>query len=94
MVTDRPGVTNGPYTVAPGHLQVETGVRRKEAEQGNIAWLTAVRRARPYVTWKFAATLDGRSAAADRRRISGVRMSQKPHASSRSIEMVSLPPMV
>jgi hypothetical protein len=26
MVTDRPGVTNGPYTVAPGHLQVETGV--------------------------------------------------------------------
>jgi hypothetical protein len=26
MVTDRPGVTNGPYTVDPGHLQVETGV--------------------------------------------------------------------
>lgn len=26
MVTDRPGVTNGPYTVAPGHLQIETGV--------------------------------------------------------------------
>jgi len=46
-------------------VQVETGVRRKEAEQGNIAWLTAVRRGRPYVTWKFAATLDGRSAAAD-----------------------------
>lgn len=26
MVTDRPGVTNGPFTVAPGHVQVETGV--------------------------------------------------------------------
>jgi hypothetical protein len=26
MVTDRPGQTNGPYTVAPGHLQIETGV--------------------------------------------------------------------
>jgi diaminohydroxyphosphoribosylaminopyrimidine deaminase/5-amino-6-(5-phosphoribosylamino)uracil reductase len=44
---------------------VETGVRRAEAEAGNVAWLTAVRRNRPYVTWKFAATLDGRSAAAD-----------------------------
>ena len=26
MVTDRPGQTNGPYTVAPGHLQIETGL--------------------------------------------------------------------
>ncbi|MCA1712988.1 MAG: bifunctional diaminohydroxyphosphoribosylaminopyrimidine deaminase/5-amino-6-(5-phosphoribosylamino)uracil reductase RibD [Actinobacteria bacterium] len=28
-------------------------------------WLHAQRRGRPYVTWKYAATLDGRSAAAD-----------------------------
>ncbi|HEX2903117.1 MAG TPA: bifunctional diaminohydroxyphosphoribosylaminopyrimidine deaminase/5-amino-6-(5-phosphoribosylamino)uracil reductase RibD [Jatrophihabitans sp.] len=28
-------------------------------------WLHAVAHARPYVTWKFAATLDGRAAAAD-----------------------------
>jgi diaminohydroxyphosphoribosylaminopyrimidine deaminase/5-amino-6-(5-phosphoribosylamino)uracil reductase len=28
-------------------------------------WLTAVSRGTPYVIWKFAATLDGRSAAAD-----------------------------
>lgn len=28
-------------------------------------WLHAVVQARPYVTWKFAATLDGRAAAAD-----------------------------
>jgi hypothetical protein len=26
MVTDRPGQTNGPFTVAPGHLQIETGI--------------------------------------------------------------------
>jgi hypothetical protein len=26
MVTDRPGQTNGPFAVAPGHLQIETGV--------------------------------------------------------------------
>jgi diaminohydroxyphosphoribosylaminopyrimidine deaminase/5-amino-6-(5-phosphoribosylamino)uracil reductase len=29
------------------------------------AWLGAQRLGRPYVTWKYAATLDGRSAAAD-----------------------------
>jgi hypothetical protein len=26
MVTDRPGQTNGPFTVASGHLQIETGL--------------------------------------------------------------------
>ncbi|QOR72550.1 bifunctional diaminohydroxyphosphoribosylaminopyrimidine deaminase/5-amino-6-(5-phosphoribosylamino)uracil reductase RibD [Ruania alkalisoli] len=31
----------------------------------NEPWLTAQRTSRPHVTWKFAATLDGRSAAAD-----------------------------
>jgi len=60
-----PVAAGGATTLRAAGVQVETGVRRKEAEQGNIAWLTAVRRGRPYVTWKFAATLDGRSAAAD-----------------------------
>src|SRR5699024_7035544 len=35
------------------------------AAQMNTAWLTSVHLRRPHVTWKFAATLDGRSAAAD-----------------------------
>jgi diaminohydroxyphosphoribosylaminopyrimidine deaminase/5-amino-6-(5-phosphoribosylamino)uracil reductase len=60
-----PVAAGGAATLRSAGVQVETGVRRREAEQGNIAWLTAVRRVRPYVTWKFAATLDGRSAAAD-----------------------------
>jgi diaminohydroxyphosphoribosylaminopyrimidine deaminase/5-amino-6-(5-phosphoribosylamino)uracil reductase len=60
-----PVAAGGATTLRAAGVQVETGVRRKEAEQGNVAWLTAVRRSRPYVTWKFAATLDGRSAAAD-----------------------------
>ena len=60
-----PVAAGGAHALRGAGVQVETGVRRQEAEQGNIAWLTAVRRGRPYVTWKFAATLDGRSAAAD-----------------------------
>ncbi len=36
-----------------------------DAERVNERWLTAVRTGRPHTTWKYAATLDGRSAAAD-----------------------------
>ncbi|MFC6093143.1 bifunctional diaminohydroxyphosphoribosylaminopyrimidine deaminase/5-amino-6-(5-phosphoribosylamino)uracil reductase RibD [Saccharothrix lopnurensis] len=46
-------------------VRVLGGVLRAEAERGNEMWLTAVRTGRPFVTWKFAGTLDGRSAAAD-----------------------------
>nr|WP_204039953.1 bifunctional diaminohydroxyphosphoribosylaminopyrimidine deaminase/5-amino-6-(5-phosphoribosylamino)uracil reductase RibD [Acrocarpospora phusangensis] len=46
-------------------VRVETGVLAEEAGDGNAAWLTWTRLGRPYVTWKFAATLDGRSAAED-----------------------------
>jgi diaminohydroxyphosphoribosylaminopyrimidine deaminase/5-amino-6-(5-phosphoribosylamino)uracil reductase len=46
-------------------VEVSSGLCVAEAEAGNIAWLTAARRGWPYVIWKFAATLDGRSAAAD-----------------------------
>jgi diaminohydroxyphosphoribosylaminopyrimidine deaminase/5-amino-6-(5-phosphoribosylamino)uracil reductase len=60
-----PVASGGAQTLRSAGIQVETGVRRAEAEAGNIAWLTAVRRGRPYLIWKFAATLDGRSAAAD-----------------------------
>jgi diaminohydroxyphosphoribosylaminopyrimidine deaminase / 5-amino-6-(5-phosphoribosylamino)uracil reductase len=46
-------------------VEVEVGVRADEAAEAMVGWLTAVRRERPYVIWKYAATLDGRSAAAD-----------------------------
>ena len=46
-------------------VDVELGVEQATAEAVNRVWLTAVRRGRPYVTWKLAATLDGRVAAAD-----------------------------
>ncbi|MFI6531267.1 bifunctional diaminohydroxyphosphoribosylaminopyrimidine deaminase/5-amino-6-(5-phosphoribosylamino)uracil reductase RibD [Nonomuraea sp. NPDC050547] len=46
-------------------VEVAHGLLGEEAERVNAAWLTSVRLGRPHVTWKFAATLDGRSAAAD-----------------------------
>ena len=47
-------------------VEVVLGVQREAAEEGALAaWLTGVRRRRPYVIWKVAATLDGRVAAAD-----------------------------
>jgi diaminohydroxyphosphoribosylaminopyrimidine deaminase / 5-amino-6-(5-phosphoribosylamino)uracil reductase len=46
-------------------VEVITGVRAAHAAFGLRFWLSAVRRGRPYVIWKYAATLDGRSAAAD-----------------------------
>jgi diaminohydroxyphosphoribosylaminopyrimidine deaminase/5-amino-6-(5-phosphoribosylamino)uracil reductase len=47
-------------------VDVETGVLADEAARGPLeAWLTSRRTGRPFVTWKVASTLDGRSAAAD-----------------------------
>jgi diaminohydroxyphosphoribosylaminopyrimidine deaminase/5-amino-6-(5-phosphoribosylamino)uracil reductase len=46
-------------------VDVEGGVLEPEASRHLMPWLTAVRRRRPHVTWKYAATLDGRTAAAD-----------------------------
>jgi diaminohydroxyphosphoribosylaminopyrimidine deaminase / 5-amino-6-(5-phosphoribosylamino)uracil reductase len=60
-----PRAAGGEQTLRSAGLDVELGVREAEVEAGNIAWLTAVRRGRPYLIWKYAATLDGRSAAAD-----------------------------
>jgi len=47
-------------------IDVEGGLLADEAEAGNARWLTAARRGRPEIVWKYAATLDGRVAAADR----------------------------
>ena len=46
-------------------VEVERGLLEPEARAVNRAWTFAVEHGRPFVTWKFATTLDGRSAAAD-----------------------------
>ncbi len=46
-------------------VRVDGGCRAAEATELNRAWSVAVAAGRPHVTWKYAATLDGYSAAAD-----------------------------
>ncbi|MFF5336014.1 bifunctional diaminohydroxyphosphoribosylaminopyrimidine deaminase/5-amino-6-(5-phosphoribosylamino)uracil reductase RibD [Streptomyces sp. NPDC013181] len=60
-----PQATGGADTLRAAGVRVEAGVLAAEAEAGNAAWLTSVRQGRPHLTWKYAATLDGRVAAAD-----------------------------
>ncbi|MBO4164650.1 bifunctional diaminohydroxyphosphoribosylaminopyrimidine deaminase/5-amino-6-(5-phosphoribosylamino)uracil reductase RibD [Micromonospora antibiotica] len=60
-----PVASGGAATLRAAGVRVEFGVRADEAEAGNVAWLTSMRRGWPYLIWKYAATLDGRSAAVD-----------------------------
>ena len=46
-------------------IDVETGLLADEAEANIRPWLTAMRRGTPFVTVKWASSLDGRAAAAD-----------------------------
>ena len=55
----------GAAVLRSGGIEVEGGVGTAAAERVNERWLVAQRLGRPYVVWKFAATLDGRVAAAD-----------------------------
>lgn len=64
-VADPTAAGGGARRLAEAGVAVEPGLMAAEAERGNAEWLTYARRGRPHVTWKFAATLDGRSAAAD-----------------------------
>lgn len=65
MDDPNPVASGGAARLAQAGIEVESGLLAEQAEQLNRAWLFALRRERPLVTWKFAATLDGRSAAAD-----------------------------
>lgn len=60
-----PAAGGGAATLRAAGLSVEVGVEADACERVNEPWLTAVRRGRPFVTWKVATSLDGRVAAAD-----------------------------
>src|SRR4051794_2528091 len=46
-------------TLRAAGVDVESGVRAAEGAHLLRYWLTSVRRGRPYLIWKYAATLDG-----------------------------------
>lgn len=60
-----PIATGGAKTLREAGIEVEMGLLERESRALNRAWTFALEHDRPFVTWKFATTLDGRSAAAD-----------------------------
>jgi len=60
-----PAAAGGAETLRAAGVQVESGLLTVESGLLNKVWTFAVEHGRPFVTWKFATTLDGRSAAAD-----------------------------
>jgi diaminohydroxyphosphoribosylaminopyrimidine deaminase/5-amino-6-(5-phosphoribosylamino)uracil reductase len=60
-----PAARGGADTLRGAGVDVEGGLLADAARELNRAWTFAQLTGRPYVTWKLATTLDGRSAAAD-----------------------------
>ena len=60
-----PVAAGGAETLRAAGVEVVGGLLAEEARAVNRVWTFAVEHGRPFVTWKFATTLDGRSAAAD-----------------------------
>jgi diaminohydroxyphosphoribosylaminopyrimidine deaminase / 5-amino-6-(5-phosphoribosylamino)uracil reductase len=60
-----PVAAGGAQALQEAGVQVDMGLLEREARRLNRAWTFALEHGRPFVTWKFATTLDGRSAATD-----------------------------
>ena len=60
-----PRAAGGTAVLTAHGVDVEVGLLGEQARALNERWSVAVGRGRPWVTWKWASTLDGRSAAAD-----------------------------
>lgn len=57
---------NGAKTLEDAGVEVIQGVLEEEADGQSVVWLTAMKKQRPYITLKWAQTLDGRTAASDK----------------------------
>lgn len=61
-----PAAAGGARSLAEAGVQVSSGLLAAEVAAGPLrSWLHFARTGRPHVTWKYAASLDGRSAAED-----------------------------
>ena len=72
-------------------ISVTAGLRAPEVEAGPLrAWLHKQRTGRPHITWKYAASLDGRSAAEDgtSQWITGPQARARVHAQRAQIDAI------
>jgi diaminohydroxyphosphoribosylaminopyrimidine deaminase / 5-amino-6-(5-phosphoribosylamino)uracil reductase len=60
-----PVAAGGAHALLARGVDVAAGLFADRARSLNRVWTFVVENGRPFVTWKFAASLDGRSAAAD-----------------------------
>ena len=60
-----PVASGGASVLKAAGIEVVAGVGQEEAAYANRAWLTKIIKGRPFITWKVAATLDGKVAAMD-----------------------------
>lgn len=60
-----PPARGGAQRLRDAGVEVESGPLAQEAARVNRGWLHGLTHGRPFVTWKLATSLDGRSAAAD-----------------------------
>ncbi len=60
-----PVAAGGAAVLKAAGIEVVAGVGQDEAAYSNRAWLTKIIKGRPFITWKVAATLDGKVAALD-----------------------------
>jgi diaminohydroxyphosphoribosylaminopyrimidine deaminase/5-amino-6-(5-phosphoribosylamino)uracil reductase len=76
-----PVAAGGADTLRAAGVEVESGLMAAESRDVNRVWTFATTWGRPFVTWKFAATLDGRSAASDgtSRWVSGIAARRDTH---------------
>ncbi len=69
---------------------VESGVLRVEAEEAMRVWLTSERLGRPFVSVKWASSLDGRAAASDgtSRWVTGTAARQRVHEQREQVDAI------
>ena len=60
-----PVATGGAQTLRGAGIEVVSGVLAEDSRALNRVWSRALEMQRPFVTWKLATSIDGRSAAAD-----------------------------
>lgn len=80
----------GAQTLRSSGIEVESGLLREKADKQLRVWLTATKNKRPFVTLKWASSLDGRAAAQDgsSKWISGEQSRQDAHKRRSDVDAI------